>query len=79
MAKQIGSFEIIIRGTKADGPTQLYIKYGTEESSDSTLRGRGSKEIKAPDLNKIAHNAGSGGELWSDCVAIAESDESIPR
>lgn len=79
MAKQINSFEIIIRGTKADGPTRMFVKYGTEESTDKTLKGRGSKEVQLPNLNRLLHQGGGNGELWADSLAEVESDEGIPQ
>lgn len=78
MAKEIGMFEIVIRGTKADGPTKVYIQYRVQESTDTTLQsGTKSKELNGADFNKVLHNEGTSGEFWADLVAEAESDESL--
>jgi len=78
MAKEIGNFEIIIRGTKADGPQEVYVNYRLQDSSDPEMKsGHKGKRLDSPDLNKTAHNSGTTGELWADELAQVETDEGL--
>ena len=78
MAKEIGMFEIVIRGTKVEGPTKAYIQYRVQESTDTTLQsGVKSKELDTPDLAKVFHDSDAVTEFWAEQLAAIESDEGI--
>lgn len=76
MAKQIGKFEIIIRGVEG-GPAQCFRRYIVQDSVNPELRDRKESEISAPDFNKVFHNTGATGELWKDLLDQTKSDEGI--
>ena len=78
MAKQIERFEIIIRGTKATGPTEAIVSYRVQDSVNTELLTRFKhKEISSPDFTKKIKDADTAGEFWYDEVAAAETDEGI--
>lgn len=78
MAKEVGNFEIIIRGTKADGPQEVYVNYRLQDSADSEMKsGHKGKKLEDPSLNKTMYNDGSTGELWADELAQVETDEGL--
>ncbi len=76
MAKELGNFEIIIRGPAA-GPTQCFRRYIVRDSVNTELQDKKESEIAVPDFNKVFHNAGTVGELWRDEVDQTKSDEGI--
>lgn len=76
MAKQLGTFELVIRGD-ATAPTEIFRRYRVEESTDTSLRKNNDVAVDSPDFNKTCHNAGSVGELWRDMVDAAKTDEGI--
>jgi len=78
MAKQIDTFEIVIRGTKSEGPTEAFVQYKVTDSVNTDLKkGPVRKTLSSPNFNKTVHNANSSGEFWYDEVAAAETDEGI--
>lgn len=78
MAKQVGSFEIIIRGSATEGPQQAFVRYHVEEATDPTLRGPMKERVlESPDFTKTFHDAGTTGEFWKDELAQSETDEGI--
>ncbi|KKN67549.1 hypothetical protein LCGC14_0460040 [marine sediment metagenome] len=76
MAKELATFEVIIRGTKA-GPTQCFRRYITRDSVNTGLKQRNESEMGSPDFTKVFHDAGTVGELWRDIIDQTESDEGI--
>lgn len=76
MAKELGAFELVIRGT-ASGPTEMYRRYAVQDSVNTELQTRKDVLVDTPDFNKTAHNAGTVGELWKDEVDAAETAEGI--
>lgn len=78
MAKQIDAFEIVIRGTKSEGPTETFVQYKVTDSVDTDMKkGPVRKTLSSPDFSKTLHDADSTGEFWHDEVAAAETDEGI--
>jgi hypothetical protein len=77
MAKEIGSFEIIIRGTSAGGPTEQYIQYQIRESTDHDLCRNKSSAVETPNFAKKVHDAGTAGELWKDLLDATKTAEGI--
>ena len=76
MAKQLGTFELVIRGD-ASAPTQMFRRYAVEESTDTTLRKNQDTLVETPAFDKTLHDAGSVGELWRDEVDAAKTAEGI--
>lgn len=77
MAKEIGSFEIVIRGTASGGPTEQFIQYRVQDSGDAELGKHKSAKIETPSFNKTLHNTGATGELWKDLLDGAKTEEGI--
>lgn len=76
MAKQLGSFELVIRGDET-GPTTMFRRYHVEESTDTEMRKHNDVPVETPDFDKTCHNTGAVGELWKDMVDAAKTDEGI--
>jgi hypothetical protein len=78
VAKQVERFEIVIRGTKADGPQSASVSYRLQDSSDTTLKSNfKQKTLTSPNLAKKIHDTGAVGEFWKDELAAVETDEGI--
>jgi hypothetical protein len=77
MAKEIGSFEIIIRGTSSGGPTEQFVQFRVQESTDVDLGKNKSQKIETPVFNKVLHNTGATGELWKDLLDAIKTQEDI--
>ena len=76
MAKQLGNFELVIRGTK-EKPTEVFRRYAVQDSTDADLKKQKDMKVDEPDFNKVCHNEGTVGELWKDQVDAAETAEGI--
>lgn len=76
MAKQLGTFELVIRGDET-APTEIFRRYRVEDSVDSELRKHKDVPVDTPDFNKVCHNTSAIGELWKDQVDAAKTDEGI--
>lgn len=76
MAKELGSFELVIRGTDT-APTQMFRRYIVADSGDPELCKHIDESVGTPDFNKVSHNTGAVGELWRDEVDIAKTNEGI--
>lgn len=78
MAKQLGKFEIVIRGTEAEGPQEAFVRYFVEDSADTSMRSPlRDTQISSPDFTKKIHDAGTAGEFWKDEVEAAKTAEEI--
>ena len=77
MAKELGTFEIVIRGTES-GPTTSFVVYQTKDSTNPELCDRPAPlEDAIPDFNKTLHNTGAVGEVWKDVVEVVKTIEGI--
>jgi hypothetical protein len=74
MAKQLGSFELIARGTEA-GATEVFIQYKVEESTDTEVNKVKTIEVADPaaDLDAKTIN-GTGGWFETQVAAIKASE-----
>ena len=76
MAKEVGKFEIVIRGD-ASGPTEAWVRYVIRDSVNTELSARREKklDISTGQLNKVAHSSAAAGEFWKDTLDEVRSDE----
>ncbi len=82
MAKEIGDFEVIIRGNKSEGPKEVFVKYFVQDSINTELRSSSKEKVfDAPSiagmLAKKLHDQGIAGESWTDAISVLESKEEI--